>query len=94
MLFEELLIYITIPLTAIFIRLSLEKLKVVEKWLSSRFTVLNNLGYCAFCYYTWSNLFVALIYAILVKDFGFLLYSPAFTVISLMFHFKFFEDEQ
>lgn len=94
MLFEELLIYITIPLIAIFTRLSLEKLNVVDKWLNSRFKVLENLGHCALCYYTWSNFLTALIYSIVVKDFGFLLYSPAFTVISLMFHFKYFESEQ
>ena len=89
MIFEQLLIYATIPLTSVFIRLSLEKLGLNKTLQDSKFKILNNLGYCALCFYTWCNLLTALVYSIALEDYTFLYFTPAFVVISLVINIKF-----
>ena len=93
MLFDSILIYITIPLTAIFIRETLNKWKVLERWSNSKFTTLNNLGTCMLCFYWWVNFLSSLLYAVATKDYYFLLYTPAFTMVALFIHFKYLDYE-
>jgi len=45
---NTILIYVSIPILSIYIRLCLEKWKVIEKWNNSKFNVLDNLANCAF----------------------------------------------
>jgi hypothetical protein len=94
MLFDSILLYLTIPLTSLFIRETLNKWGILEMWSNSVSTILNNLGYCQLCFYTWANFLCILSYAFAVDNYYFLLYTPAFTVIALFIHFKYLEDGQ
>jgi len=84
MLFEELLIYITIPFASVFVRGSLQKWGITNKMLESQYDPIYNLGFCALCFYTWCNFLCSLGYASVSKDYYFLLFTPAFTIISLI----------
>ena len=95
MLFQELLIYVTIPLWSIFIRLCLQKFRITTKWINSKYRVLNHLGNCPLCFFTWCNILCNLVYSMSTLDYTFLGYTPAFIVISLItvLHFELFDNE-
>ncbi len=93
MLLDSLLIYITIPLSALFIRATLEKWGIIDRLQQSKHNVLNNLGYCQLCFYFWADLIPTFGYAYFVNDWYFLFYTPAFTVITLLIHFNLLENE-
>lgn len=90
---NDVLIYLYLPILSIFIRLSLDKLGVVDIWLKSKYSVLNNLGFCALCYFTWSNIISSCLYSIYTGDYFFILSFPILTVINLMLYFKYFDNE-
>ncbi len=96
MLLDSLLIYITIPLTAIFIRVTLQKWGVTRKMLSSKYKPINNLGFCELCFYTWCNFFTTLVFCLATKNYSFILYIPAFTIISIIvsFYLGVFDNEE
>jgi hypothetical protein len=87
MLLKELLVYVTIPLTTIFVRGTLQKWGITDKMLKAKFSALFMLGYCELCFYTWCNFFISLAYSFAVKDYYFLLYTPALTIISMIVSF-------
>lgn len=90
---NDLLVYAWLPILSIFIRLSLDKLGVVDVWLNSKYKVLNNLGFCALCYFTWSNIISSFLYSIYIDNYFFVLSFPILTVINLMLYFKYFDNE-
>jgi len=90
---NDLLVYAWLPILSIFIRLSLDKLGVLDVWLNSKYKVLNNLGFCALCYFTWSNIISSCLYSVYIDDYFFILSFPVLTVISLMMYFKYFGNE-
>lgn len=95
MLFKELLIYISIPLWSIFIRLCLQKWRITTKWINSNSKVLRHLGYCPLCFFTWCNLLCNLVYCFSISDYTFLGYTPAFIIISILIvrEFELFDNE-
>ena len=95
MIFQDLLIYISIPLWSIFIRLCLQKFRITKKWINSKHRVLNHLGNCPLCFFTWFNILCNLVYSLGTSNYTFLVYTPAFIVISLItiLHFELFDNE-
>lgn len=93
MLFELLLIFIAIPLTTVFIYLSFDKLKVLDKMGNSSIKIVSNLGTCMLCFCTWCNIFINSIYAVASGQYHFFLFTAAFIVISLYVLFKFTNHE-
>jgi hypothetical protein len=95
MLFKELLIYISIPLWSIFIRLCLQKWRITTKWINSNYKVLRHLGYCPLCFFTWCNLLCNLVYCFSISDYTFLGCTPAFIIISILIvrEFELFDNE-
>ena len=89
---QDFVLGIIIPLLSIYIRLCLEKWEVIKIWSESKYNVLNNLAFCALCYYTWSNIICSCLYSFYIDDYFFILYAPVFTVVSLIVHFKYFES--
>ena len=89
---QNFIIGIIIPFTSIYIRLCLEKWKVIDRWNNSKLNVLDNLANCALCYYTWSSILLTSAYSLYMNDVSFLGFFPVFTVISLIIQFKYFED--
>ena len=89
---NTILIYVSIPFISIYIRLCLEKWKVIDRWNNSKLNVLDNLANCALCYYTWSSILLTSAYSLYMNDVSFLRFFPVFTVISLIIQFKYFED--
>ncbi len=89
---NTILIYASIPILSIYIRLCLEKWKVINRWNNSKFYVLGNLANCALCYYTWSSLLLTSAYSLYACDVSFIGFFPVFTVVSLIIQFKYFED--
>jgi hypothetical protein len=84
MIFQDLLIYISIPLWSIFIRLCLQKWRITTKWINSKHRVLRHLGNCPLCFFTWCNTLCNLVYSLSISDYTFLGYTPAFIIISIL----------
>lgn len=89
---NTILIYVSIPILSIYIRLCLEKWKVIDRWKNSKFNVLDNLANCSLCYYTWSSLLLTSVYSLYMCNPIYIGFFPVFTVISLIIHFKYFEN--
>lgn len=91
LLTQDLLLSLIIPFFSIYIRLCLEKWEIIKSMMCSKYKVLNNLGYCFLCFYTWINLFGSCLYSLYTGNYLFILITPVYIVISLMIQFKYFE---
>jgi len=89
---NQVLICLSIPILSIYIRMCLEKWKVIDRCNNSKFFILDNLANCALCYYTWSNLILTSVYSLCINDLAVIGFFPVFTVISLIIQFKYFES--
>ena len=88
---QDLLLSLIIPFFSIYIRLCLDKWEIIKLWMASKYKVLNNLGYCYLCFFTWANIFGSCLYSLYTGNYLFILLAPVYTVISLMIQFKYFE---
>jgi hypothetical protein len=91
LLTQDLLLSLIIPFFSIYIRLCLEKWEIIKSMMVSKYKILNNLGYCFLCFYTWINLFGSCLYSLYTGNYLFILITPVYIVISLMIQFKYFE---
>ena len=88
---QDLLLSLIIPFFSIYIRLCLDKWNIIKSWMDSKYKVLNNLGCCYLCFFTWVNLFGSCLYSLYTGNYLFILITPVYIVISLMIQFKYFE---